>query len=75
MVANFNFSARLACKDLQNNLYEAFYLNFTSYISRDGLEQLAQAALATNSHVKIARVSVKFRLQWRASCTELVVFP
>lgn len=41
---------------MKANLYGAYYLNFTSYISRDGLEQLAQAALATHSHLKIAQV-------------------
>jgi hypothetical protein len=42
---------------LKNNLYAAFYLNFTSYVGRDGLEQLAQASLSSSSHIKIAQVN------------------
>lgn len=38
-------------------LYGSYHVNFTSYVSRDGLERLAQEALQSQSHNKIARVS------------------
>ncbi|KAM6913087.1 sec1 family domain-containing protein 1 [Xenentodon cancila] len=41
------------CQDLRNQLYESYYLNFISAISRSKLEDIASAALAANvvSHV------------------------
>ncbi len=43
-------------KDLENNLYESFYLNFTGSISRDLLEELAQRSIQSKSSLKIAKV-------------------
>lgn len=43
-------------QDLQANLYDSYYLNFTNQISRDLLEELAQAVHQTGSHAKIAKV-------------------
>lgn len=39
-------------------MYDSYYLNFTSQISRDLLEELAQAVHQTGSHTKIAKVPV-----------------
>ncbi|KAJ3120266.1 Vesicle trafficking between the ER and Golgi [Physocladia obscura] len=43
-------------QDLTKNLYESYYLNFTYSISRNLLEELAAAAIATNASVQIAQV-------------------
>ncbi|XP_023260165.1 sec1 family domain-containing protein 1, partial [Seriola lalandi dorsalis] len=37
------------CQDLRNQLYEVYYLNFISAISRSKLEDIASAALAANA--------------------------
>ncbi|RXM92875.1 Sec1 family domain-containing protein 1 [Acipenser ruthenus] len=37
------------CQDLRNQLYESYYLNFISAISRSKLEDIASAALGANA--------------------------
>ncbi|XP_051941272.1 sec1 family domain-containing protein 1 [Hippocampus zosterae] len=44
------------CQDLRNQLYESYYLNFISAISRSKLEDIAGAALAANAVSHIAKV-------------------
>lgn len=44
------------CRDFQNQLYESYYLNFISAISRQKLEDIAQAALLTNVVQQVAKV-------------------
>ncbi|XP_022095656.1 sec1 family domain-containing protein 1-like [Acanthaster planci] len=44
------------CRDCQSQLYEAFYLNFISAISRQLLEELAGAALQSNTVSQISKV-------------------
>ncbi|XP_048394225.1 sec1 family domain-containing protein 1 [Stegostoma tigrinum] len=44
------------CQDLRNQLYESYYLNFISAISRSKLEDIASAALSTNAVAQIAKV-------------------
>ncbi|XP_071453689.1 protein sly1 homolog isoform X2 [Hetaerina americana] len=43
-------------QDLQNNLYDAYHLNFISPISRQRLEELAAAALQSNCVSQISKV-------------------
>ncbi|XP_019734426.1 sec1 family domain-containing protein 1 isoform X2 [Hippocampus comes] len=44
------------CQDLRNQLYESYYLNFISAISRSKLEDIASAALAANAVSHITKV-------------------
>ncbi|XP_061676539.1 sec1 family domain-containing protein 1 [Syngnathoides biaculeatus] len=44
------------CQDLRNQLYESYYLNFISAISRSKLEDIAGAALAANAVGQISKV-------------------
>ncbi|XP_061631332.1 sec1 family domain-containing protein 1 isoform X1 [Phyllopteryx taeniolatus] len=44
------------CQDLRSQLYESYYLNFISAISRSKLEDVAGAALAANAVGQIAKV-------------------
>lgn len=44
------------CQDCRNQLYESYYLNFISAISRHRLEDLATAALQSNSVTQITKV-------------------
>ncbi|ELK28538.1 Sec1 family domain-containing protein 1 [Myotis davidii] len=44
------------CQDLRNQLYESYYLNFISAISRSKLEDIANAALAANAVPQVAKV-------------------
>ncbi|KAF7704196.1 hypothetical protein HF521_021268 [Silurus meridionalis] len=44
------------CQDLRNQLYEAYYLNFISAISRSKLEDIASAALAANAVTQVTKV-------------------
>ncbi|XP_037098252.1 sec1 family domain-containing protein 1 isoform X2 [Syngnathus acus] len=44
------------CQDLRNQLYESYYLNFISAISRSKLEDIAGAALAANAVSQITKV-------------------
>ncbi|XP_057715607.1 sec1 family domain-containing protein 1 [Corythoichthys intestinalis] len=44
------------CQDLRNQLYESYYLNFISAISRSKLEDIASAALAANAVSQITKV-------------------
>ncbi|XP_069065158.1 sec1 family domain-containing protein 1 [Pleurodeles waltl] len=44
------------CQDLRNQLYEAYYLNFISAISRSKLEDIASAALASSAVTQVAKV-------------------
>ncbi|CAG5115434.1 unnamed protein product [Candidula unifasciata] len=44
------------CRDFQNQLYESYYLNFISAISRQKLEDIAQAAIQSNSVQQVAKV-------------------
>ena len=43
-------------KDLKNELYEQYYLNFISPIPRSLLEDIAQAAIAANCVQQITKV-------------------
>lgn len=44
------------CQDLRNQLYETYYLNFISAISRSKLEDIASAALASNAVTQVNKV-------------------
>ncbi|XP_008312982.1 sec1 family domain-containing protein 1 [Cynoglossus semilaevis] len=44
------------CQDLRNQLYESYYLNFISAISRSKLEDIASAALASNAVSQVTKV-------------------
>lgn len=44
------------CQDFRNHLYDYYYLNFISPISRAKLEELATAALQSNSVTNISKV-------------------
>lgn len=44
------------CKDLTNHIYDAYYLNFISPLSRSKLEAIADAALMSDSAQKIKKV-------------------
>lgn len=44
------------CRDLQNQLYESYYLNFISAIPRQRLEELANAAIHSNSVPQITKL-------------------
>lgn len=43
-------------QDLRNQLYESYYLNFISAISRSKLEDIANAALGANAVTQVAKV-------------------
>ena len=55
-IINYNTNS----KDLKNELYESYYLNFISPIPRSLLEDIAQASIASNCVTQISRVSVRF---------------
>ncbi|XP_061854928.1 sec1 family domain-containing protein 1 isoform X4 [Colius striatus] len=44
------------CQDLRNQLYESYYLNFISAISRSKLEDIASAAIGANAVTQVAKV-------------------
>ncbi|XP_058470672.1 sec1 family domain-containing protein 1 [Solea solea] len=44
------------CQDLRNQLYESYYLNFISAISRSKLEDIASAALTANAVTQVTKV-------------------
>ncbi|XP_028830279.1 sec1 family domain-containing protein 1 [Denticeps clupeoides] len=44
------------CQDLRNQLYESYYLNFISAISRSKLEDIASSALAANAVTQVTKV-------------------
>ncbi|XP_039597198.1 sec1 family domain-containing protein 1 isoform X2 [Polypterus senegalus] len=44
------------CQDLRSQLYESYYLNFISAISRSKLEDIASAALGANAVTQITKV-------------------
>lgn len=44
------------CRDFQNQLYESYYLNFISALSRSRLEELAQAALQANVVPQVSKI-------------------
>ncbi|XP_074548907.1 sec1 family domain-containing protein 1 [Halichoeres trimaculatus] len=44
------------CQDLRSQLYESYYLNFISAISRSKLEDIANAALAANAVSQVTKV-------------------
>uniref|UniRef100_A0A674A8A6 Sec1 family domain-containing protein 1 n=1 Tax=Salmo trutta TaxID=8032 RepID=A0A674A8A6_SALTR len=44
------------CQDLRNQLYESYYLNFISAISRSKLEDIAGAALSANAVTQVTKV-------------------
>ncbi|KAF3845469.1 hypothetical protein F7725_008632 [Dissostichus mawsoni] len=44
------------CQDLRNQLYESYYMNFISAISRSKLEDIASAALAANAVTQVTKV-------------------
>lgn len=54
-------------QDLQNNVYDAYHLNFISPISRQRLEDLAAAALQANCVSQIQKV-IDFRALCNAEC-------
>lgn len=43
-------------QDLRNQLYESYYLNFISAISRSKLEDIASAALGANAVTQVTKV-------------------
>lgn len=43
-------------KDLRNQLYDSYFLNFISAISRSKLEDIASAALAANAVNQVTKV-------------------
>lgn len=54
-------------QDLRNQLYESYYLNFISAISRSKLEDIASAALASNAVSQVTKVTMVtfiFSLLW-----------
>lgn len=48
----------LCVQDLRNQLYESYYLNFISAISRSKLEDIASAALGANAVSQVTKVAV-----------------
>ena len=44
------------CRDFQNGLYESYYLNFISAISRQKLEDIASAAVQSGSVQQVSKV-------------------
>lgn len=61
---SFDHSYLFASKqDLKNNLYETYYFNFISAISRHRLEDLATSALQYNSVSQINKVCI-YLSQW-----------
>ncbi|GFN96202.1 sec1 family domain-containing protein 1 [Plakobranchus ocellatus] len=44
------------CRDFQNQLYENYYLNFISAVSRQKLEDLANAAIQANAVQQVSKV-------------------
>jgi len=44
-------------QDLHNNLYESYYFNFISPISRSLLEDLGKAALEANCVAQVSKVN------------------
>ncbi|ELU01084.1 hypothetical protein CAPTEDRAFT_149404 [Capitella teleta] len=44
------------CKDFHSQLYESYYMNFISAISRQKLEDLALAAIQTNSVTQVTKI-------------------
>ena len=50
-------------QDFSENLYSSYYLNFISPISRQKMEDLAQAALQANVHASIKKVCFHFVLK------------
>jgi hypothetical protein len=47
---------RRICKDFQSQLYESYYLNFVTAISRQKLEDIALAAIQSNVVSQVAKV-------------------
>lgn len=47
---------RRICKDFQSQLYESYYLNFISAISRQKLEDIALAAIQANAVTQVSKV-------------------
>lgn len=47
---------RRICQDLQNQLYDSYYLNFISAINRQKLEDIAQTALQSNCVQVVSKV-------------------
>ena len=45
------------CRDFHSQLYESYYLNFISAISRQKLEDVALAAIQTNVVTQVSKVS------------------
>ncbi|XP_064599833.1 sec1 family domain-containing protein 1-like [Liolophura sinensis] len=44
------------CRDLQNQLYDSYYLNFISAVSRQKLEDIASAAIQQNCALQVSKV-------------------
>ena len=47
---------RRICQDLQNQLYDSYYFNFISAISRQKLEDIAQTAIQSNCVQQVSKV-------------------
>uniref|UniRef100_A0A8C5HWI2 Sec1 family domain containing 1 n=1 Tax=Gouania willdenowi TaxID=441366 RepID=A0A8C5HWI2_GOUWI len=69
------------CQDLRNQLYESYYLNFISAISRSKLEDIASAALAANAVSQVTKPSTEqtsrtqtWSRSWTPSLTVCSVF-
>ena len=44
------------CRDLNNQLYEAYYFNFISAVSRQKLEDIASAAIQSNAVAQVVKI-------------------
>uniref|UniRef100_A0A8C8W9P5 Sec1 family domain-containing protein 1 n=1 Tax=Panthera leo TaxID=9689 RepID=A0A8C8W9P5_PANLE len=69
------------CQDLRNQLYESYYLNFISAISRSKLEDIANAALAASAVTQVAKPLIgqisqiqKWKLLWTLLLTASSAF-
>jgi hypothetical protein len=50
----------ILCRDCENALYQSFYINFTTTVSRDLLEDMATSLLESSSSDKISKVYDQF---------------
>lgn len=55
-VMSTNENIERICQDISSHLYESYYLNFISPISRSKLETIADAALLSDSAVNVKKV-------------------
>lgn len=54
----FSFS-QYVFQDFQSQLYEAYYMNFISAISRQKLEDIALSAIQSNCVASVSKVKMK----------------